>query len=634
MVRFLFAITLGVLMSVTSLAPAVERSEIPDKYKWDRTHIFASDADWEAAKVAAEARIPEIEAYEGRLGESAATLHEALSTLMSIRQDLSKVNTYASMLRDEDSRVGKSNEMAQSARQLFVKLGTASSYMQPELIALGTGTVMEFVDADDRLEDYRTYLDDLVRWAPHTLSADEEKLIARAGDLTNAGMSVHNTFTNAELPYPEVTLSNGETVTLDASGYAKYRGTANREDRIKVFQTFWDTYKDYTGTLAASLYAQVKSHMFYNDVHNFDNSLERALFNNNIPTSVYRQLIEDVHENLPTLHRYLKLKERMLGLDKIGYEDLYAASVKEVDLTYSPEEAIDLCIRSNGILGEEYVEVLSGAFEQGWMDILPSPGKRSGAYSTMVWGVHPYQLLNFNGGYDDVSTMAHESGHSMHSYLSSKTQPYVTASYSIFVAEVASTLNENLLFYSVLGETRDRESELYILGNALENFRTTMFRQVMFAEFELLSHEMAEAGTPFTGENLSELYLGLLKKYYGHDEGVCNIDDLYAAEWAYIPHFYYNFYVYQYATSLVAGTTLAKNVRDGMAKGDTTARDKYLALLSAGSSKYPIDLLKDAGVDMTTSEPFVAATREMNEIMDRIELLLDSGDQRMGGGGR
>lgn len=620
------------LLTLPATLSAVERSEIPDKYKWDRTHLFADDAAWEDARARVEARIPEIAVFEGRLGKSPSVLYEALTTLMSIRQDLDRVWVYASMASDEDSRVSKGTEMRQSARQLWVQLSTASSYMSPELIAMGQDKVAKFVKKDARLQEFAGYLDDIVRRAPHTLTPAEEKLAAQAGMMANAGSSFHSTFTDAELPYPEITLSNGETVRLDAAAYTRYRQSPNRDDRMLAFQAYWGAHQEFRRSLAASLHAQMQAHLFTKNIRNYDSCLQAALFNNNIPVDVYHRLIQDVHANLPTLHRYLKLKERMLGLEQIGYEDLYAPSVKDVDLTFTPEEAIELCVKSNELLGEEYVRVLSGAFEEGWMDLLPNTGKRSGAYSTMVYGVHPYQLMNFNGTYDAVSTLAHESGHSLHSYYSSKSQPYVTHSYAIFVAEVASTLNENLLFYSMLEDAEDRDTELFLLGSALENFRTTLFRQVLFAEFELAIHEMTEAGTPLTGDNLNELYLGLLRKYYGHDDGVCHVNELYSVEWSFISHFYYNFYVYQYATSLVAGTSLANGVREGMARGSTKERDAYLALLSAGSSKYPIDLLKDAGVDMTTSEPFAAAMQEMNSIMDRMEALLEEKGAAQGSG--
>jgi oligoendopeptidase F len=330
-----------------------------------------------------------------------------------------------------------------------------------------------------------------------------------------------------------------------------------------------------------------------------------------------------VNDNLPTLHRYLKLRVRMMGLSDLGYEDLYAPLVKEVDMSFTPEEGLAVVLSAVKPLGEEYGQVLAdGLLRQGWTDWLPSTGKRAGAYSTGAYGVHPYQLLNYNGNYDDVSTLAHESGHSMHTYLSAKTQPYVTYDYPTFVAEVASTLNENLLFHDMLDKAADDETRLFLLGNYLEGLRTTLFRQTMFAEFELAMHELAEGDKPITGDGLNALYLGLVRKYYGHEQGICKVDDLYSVEWAYIHHFYYNFYVYQYATSLIASTALANSIRDEEDSESASHRDAYLKLLSSGSSKYPVDLLKDAGVDMTTSAPFQACMREMNAVMDEMETIL------------
>jgi len=636
-------ILVTLLFAAFGVPSATERSDVPDRYKWKISDIFPTEAAWQKAKEDVAARVPEVAVYQGRLGESASVLYEALSTLMDVRLDLDRVSTYANMLRDEDTRVSHSVEMAQSARQVRVALRTASSYIRPELLALGADTIWGFVKKDPRLEEYRPWLDDILRYAPHTLTPPEEKVAAQAGIMSGAGATFHSTFTDAELPYPEVTLTDGETVRLDAQGYVKYRATANREDRMRVFHAFWGRYRDFRRTLAASLYAQVQTHMFDKDVHHYDSCLAASLFANNIPVEVYHQLLDDVHANLPTLHRYLRLKQKMLGLDRIGYEDLYAPSVKSVDLRYTPEQAEKLVLGATRILGKDYVDVLGHGFQGGWMDLMPSTGKSSGAYSTMVYGVHPYQLINFGGDYDAVSTVAHESGHSMHSYLSAEHQPFVTSDYSIFVAEVASTLNENLLLYSMLDKAKDTDEKLFLLGSALENFRTTLFRQAMFAEFELDIHEMAENGQPLTGDNLDDLYLKLLRTYYGADQGVCNVDSLYAVEWAYIPHFYYDFYLYQYSTSFVAGTSLAQGIRDSMAKGDTSKRDAYLHMLSSGSSKYPIQLLKDAGVDMTTPAPFAAATREMNDIMDRMESLLSgegghappgTGGQGGKGGGR
>jgi oligoendopeptidase F len=344
---------------------------------------------------------------------------------------------------------------------------------------------------------------------------------------------------------------------------------------------------------------------------------------------VYSRLLDDVHANLPTLHRYLKLRQKIMGVEQLGYEDLYAPIVQQVDLQYTPEQGMQMTLDSFAPLGTEYVEALRKGYADRWVDFMPNTGKSPGAYSNTVYGVHPYQLLNFNGAWDDVSTLAHESGHSMHSFMSSAKQPYATASYSTFVAEVASTLNENLLLHHVLDQTKDDRTRLFLLSSYLDSMRTTLFRQTLFAEFELKIHEMVERGEPLTADALNKLYLGLLRQYYGHDAGVVQVDDPYGAEWAFIPHFYRNFYVYQYATSMIGGMSLADGmigkaaVKSGKAQQNRAA---YLRLMAAGSSKYPIDLLRDAGVDMTTSEPFNAAMREMNRIMDEMDRIYAKGN--------
>jgi oligoendopeptidase F len=367
-------------------------------------------------------------------------------------------------------------------------------------------------------------------------------------------------------------------------------------------------------------------------IRHFGSAVEAALFQDNIPVAVYKQLLADVHRSLPTLHRYLALRKRMLGLDQLRYQDLYVPLVASVDMRFSPDQARAITLDALAPLGTAYTEALHKAFESRWTDYLPSTGKRSGAYSTGVYGVHPFQLLNFNGRYEDLTTLAHESGHSMHTFLSYGAQPYPTADYPMFVAEVASTFNENLLIHYMLDHAKDDDAtRLFLLGTLLDGLRTTLFRQTQFAEFELAFHEQAERGEPLTGENLSQLYLKIARDYSGHDKKVCQVDDLLAIEWAYVPHFYYDFYVYQYATSMVASTSLARAVREeaeaaGKTKagstGKTPRRDAYLKMLSSGSSKYAIDLLKEAGVDMTTSAPFDAAIAEMNGTMDEMERVI------------
>jgi oligoendopeptidase F len=610
---------MAMMNPLAQTARADERAQVPETYKWNTADLYPSEAAWSQAKDDIASRIPKLAAFQGRLGASAESFYTVLSALMDLDRDLSHLSTYASMRADEDTRVSSTRAMKQTADDLGVKFAAATAFIRPEILALGPAQVKGFLAADQRLKPYAPWLDDILRYAPHTLSAAEEKVSAEAAIMADGASNAYNTFTNADLPYPEVTLQSGEKARLDAQAYTKYRTAADRADRDLVFKAFWAKYKDFERTLGATLDAHVKTHVFDKNVHKFAGCLEAALFNSDVPTSVYTQLIKDVHANLPTLHRYLQLRRRMMGVDQLRYEDLYAPIVKKVELRYSPEQAKDLVLAAVAPLGPRYVADLKKGYEERWVDFMPTTGKKSGAYSTGAYGVHPYQLQNFTGIYEEVSTLAHESGHSMHTFLSDRNQPYPTHDYKIFVAEVASTLNENMLLHYMLSRTKDRDTRLFLLGSYLDGLRTTLFRQTLFAEFELKIHELAEQGEPLVGEKLTELYRGLLKEYYGDAAGVCKVDDLYGIEWAYIPHFYYDFYVYQYATSITASAKIAADIR---ADQTTRSRDAYLKMLSSGSSRNPLDLLKGAGVDMTTSEPFNAAIKEMNGTMDEMESLL------------
>jgi oligoendopeptidase F len=610
------------LVCIVPAALAAERSQVESKYTWDLTALYPSDAAWSAAKADLAARIPTLEKHKGTLGKSAADLLAGLQDYVDIGLALDRLGSYAGQHADEDTRVSAAAEMRDGAQQLGVALGAATAYMRPEIIALGPVKVRALIASEPRLEPYRFYLEDLVRYAPHTRSAAEEELIARSGRMAYAGGSIRNTFNNADMKWPTVTLSDGKQVRLDDAAYTQYRQVPLKADRDTVFHAYFLAHRDFQATYGAALNAGVQSHVFAKDAANFGTSLESALFGDNIPVSVYRQLVEDVNKNLPTLHRYLKLRQKMMGLPKLGYEDLYPSVVKNVDLKYTPEQAAEMVLAATAPLGKAYVDTLGMGLRSRWVDWMPNTGKRSGAYSTIAYGVHPYQLLNFTGKYDGVTTLAHESGHSMHSFLATHRQPYITAGYATFVAEVASTFNENLLLHYMLDHTTDRDTRLFLLGNALETLRGTLFRQTMFAEFELAIHEKVEKGETLSGEGMSRIYLDLVRKYYGHDSGVCSVDPLYGVEWSCVPHFYRNFYVYQYATSIVASTALAKGVREEAAlKKGTPKRDAYLNMLAAGGSKFPIDLLREAGVDMTTPAPFEAAMKEMNAIMDEMEKL-------------
>jgi oligoendopeptidase F len=607
-----------------ALAPsafAVERSAIPEKYTWKLADIYPSEAAWTAAKDALTKRIPQLGDYKGHLGESGDALYRALAAVYAVDLEVSRLGAYASMLSDQDEREAKPREMRQAAEQVAVDFSAASSWLQPEILAIAPAKLQAFLAQDKRLADYRFFIEDTLRSRPHTLSAPEENIIAEAGAL-DSSRSTYSVFKNAELPYPMVKLSTGEEVRLDSAAFTLQRSSTVREDRDKVFAAFFGAFKTYRGTLASTLYGHVQAHVFTKKVRHFDSSLQSALFHDNIPTTVYTQLLSDVHKNLPSLHRYLKLRQKMMGLTALRYQDLYAPLVAKVNLTFSPEEARALTLEAVAPLGKTYVDALKKGFESRWTDYLPSPGKAPGAYSTGVYGVHPFQLLNFNGKYEDLTTLAHESGHSMHTYFSTANQPYPTSNYAIFVAEVASTLNENLLIHFMLDRAKDDATRLSLLGTYLDGLRTTLFRQTLFAEFELRMHEMVERGETLSGDNLSALYLKLVREYYGNDQGVCLVDDIIAYEWAYIPHFYGDFYVYQYATSMVASTSLAKGIRAEASGTSTRARDAYLTLLKSGGSAYPVDELKKAGVDMTTSAPFQTAMDEMNATMDAMEKIL------------
>jgi oligoendopeptidase F len=616
------------LLAVIPSVHAVERSEVAEQYRWDLAALYPDEASWVAAKQEFGRAIPNVAAHQGKLGDSAAALLAAMTAYEQALRVGERLYAYAFQRYSEDTRVGRTMQMQQEMSQAYSDFQSAVAFMRPELIAVGRDKIDAYVKAEPKLAQYRMYFDDVLRATPHTLGPAEEKVVARMSVLGEAGSTVQSVLRSADLPFPEVTFSDGQKVRLDASAYEKYRASSNKADRDLAFRSFWDSYNAFKRTFAATLNSHVLSHVAYKDVRKFPSSLDAALFDYNIPRNVYEQLLKDVHANLPTLHRYLKLRQQIMGGQQLGYEDLYAPIVQKVDLQYTPEQGMQMTLDAFAPLGAEYVETLRKGYADRWVDFMPNVGKEGGAYSNTVYGVHPYQFMNFNGAWTDVSTLAHESGHSMHSFMSNAKQPWATSNYSTFVAEVASTLNENLLLHHVLDQTTDDRARLFLLSSYLDSMRTTLFRQTLFAEFELKIHEMVERGEPLTGDSLNELYLGLLRKYYGHDAGVVKVDEAYGAEWAFIPHFYRNFYVYQYATSMIGGMQLADGII-GQAARKSGAwkknRDAYLTLMSAGSSKYPVDLLKDAGVDMTTSAPFNAAMREMNTIMDEIERIYAKG---------
>ncbi len=622
---------MGVLVMVVSMVFATglkageqgktyeSRDQIPEKYKWDLTQLFASKAEWEKEKAAVEAEIPKFKEFQGQLGKSAKTLQECLDFMTDILKRYYKLSAYASQLSDQDTRESEPMAMRQEIGQVGNKLSAAMAFIEPEILSIPQDVIQKFFKENKKLAVYRQYIDNIQRMKPHTLSPGEEEIIAHAGLMSDTPYDIYGIFKNADMPRPEITLPDGQKVKLDDASYTLYRADDNRDLRIKVFEQFFGAYKQFERTFGTDLYSQLKKDLFYKTVRKYNSCLEAALTPNNIPTSVYMNLIESVNENLPTLHRYLKLRKKMLGVKELHYYDMYAPLVPKVDLNYSVDEAQNVILEALKPLGDEYEAVLQKAFNERWIDMFPNTGKRSGAYSSgAAYDVHPYILMNFMGKYDDVSTLAHELGHTMHSYFSNKNQHFINAHYPIFLAEVASTCNEALLVNHVLKTIDDPKKRLSILGNQLETFRTTLFRQTQFAEFELKIHELVEKGEALTGDKLSQIYLDILKKYYGHDT-VTKIEDLYGIEWAYIPHFYYNFYVFQYATSLCASTAISEKI---LQEGKPMAEKYVKEFLSAGSSDYAIPILQKVGVDMTTKVPYQQAFAKMNRIMDEIEKLL------------
>jgi oligoendopeptidase F len=609
------------LAALTLHAGAQERSraDIPDQYKWNLADIYPSTTAWRSAKDGIAADLPKLRQFQGKLGASASSLADALELMFNLDKTLTRVYVYASMLADEDTRESAPEGMRQEMVQLAASFGAEAAYVEPEILRFPAGQVARFLAGERRLTPYRFYLEDIARRAPHTLSPTEEKILADAGPLAGSPSGVYNILTNADFPWPTVTLSDGKVVKMSQANFTAARASANRADRQASMSAFFGALGAFSRTLGTTMNASVQKTLFFAKSRKYTTALEATLNGPNIPVSVYSRLVDGVNKHLPSFHRYLQLRKRMMGLSELHYYDLYAPLVSSVDLAYTPEQAQAHIKAAMAPLGADYVAVLDRAFKERWIDLFPNPGKRSGAYSNGgAYDIHPYMLINYNGKYDDMSTLAHELGHTMQSYYSNKTQPYPTAGYPTFVAEVASTFNESLLIDHMLKTITNDDARLSLLGNYLEGIKGTVFRQTQFAEFELAMHQMAEKGQPITGEALARLYMDITKKYYGHDKGVAIVDDYIQHEWSYIPHFYREFYVFQYATSFTASEALAQKVKAGV----PGAVDKYKTFLAAGGSKYPIDLLKDAGVDMTTDEPLELTMKEMNRVMDEMEAIL------------
>jgi oligoendopeptidase F len=598
------------------------RDAVPESRKWDLSDIYPTETAFLSARDKFSGEIPHLSDFRGKLVSSSKELLQALDIYFDMMKTYSRLSSFASMTADQNMKDPHGEHLRKETRQLGIRFSEIASYIVPEIIAIGEDTLHEFMAENPALRPYRMYLDDIMRTARHTLTEKEERILSRTGMLAGVAGNTYGIFTNSDMVFPTITLSDGTELQLNQANYGKYRGTENRGDRELVFREFWKTFNHYENTFGALLYASVQQDWFYAVTRNYKSSVEAALDSDNIPTSVYTGLIENIHAHLPALHRYLTLRKKMMGLDVLKYSDLYPSLVKGVDVQYSFETACGHVLDAVTPLGDAYVVPLRKAFQSRWTDVFPTDGKRNGAYSNgACYDVHPFVLLNHKDDYESLSTIAHEFGHAMHSWFSNRNQPYSTSDYSIFVAEVASTFNENLLNQHLLASTDNRDMKLFLLGHALERIRTTIFRQTMFAEFELKIHSAVEKQNALTGEAFTEIYLDLARKYYGHDEGVCQVDAEYGVEWAFIPHFYYNFYVYQYATGMIAATALSEKV----ISGEAGAAERYLEFLKSGCSDHPIPILRKAGADLETPDPFELTIRVFHQIMDQIETLLGLG---------
>ncbi len=592
------------------------RSEIPAEYKWNMQDMFASDELWEEEAASLLDMAKEMEAYKGRLGESAATLLEFLKKSDEMDYHAERVIVYANQKYHEDTAVSKYQGYCAKADGIEVAVYSAVSFMEPEILAMDTEKLELFLKEEPGLEHYRRILENILRKKEHVRSAEVEAVLAQAGDMATAPSNIFSMFNNADIKFPSITDVEGNRIQITHGNYVSLIENKDRSLRKEAFHGLYGKYRKYANSVAAMFQAQLKKENFYAKVRNYPSVRAMHLSNGNIPESVYDNLIETVHKHLPAMHRYVSLRKKLLGVERLHMYDLYVPVVEETGKKYPYEEAKEIVKAAIAPMGEEYVKVASDGMDHDWVDVYENENKRSGAYSWGAYGTHPYVLLNHQDNLDSVFTLAHEMGHAMHSYYSDKTQSITYAGYLIFVAEVASTCNEALLMHHLLENTTDEVERKYLVNHQLESFRGTLFRQTMFAEFEMLVHKRISDGESLTKEDICKIYHDLNVLYYGPD---IIVDEDIDYEWMRIPHFYTSFYVYQYATGYSAAIAFSKKILEE----GKTAVDRYItSFLSGGSSKDPIDLLKDAGVDMSTPAPVDDALCVFEDYLSQLEELV------------
>jgi oligoendopeptidase F len=596
----------------TDTKQVLKRSEVPEQYTWDLATIYPDEDLWEADFQAVKDAIPGLESFQGTLAGSPQRLLACLRLRDETHRRMDQLFVYARMRRDEDNTNNRYQAMTDRATALAGQLGGATSFLSPEILAMPDELLRAFVEQEPGLELYRHFLEEVQRQRAHVRSAEVEMVLAQVADVTRTPDTTYSMLTNADMKFPTILDEEGRRVELSQGRYNQLRESRDRRVRRDAFEGLHGLYSSYRNTMAASLAGSIRSDIFYARARNYQTAMEAALGANNIPTAVYHNLVQTVRRNLPTLHRYAALRKRLLGLDELHHYDLYVPMVPNVQVTMPYEEATRKVLEALAPMGEEYREVVRTAFGSRWIDVLENDGKTSGAYSDGSYSTRPFILLNFQGTLTDVFTLAHEMGHSMHSYFTRTAQPFAYGDYTIFLAEVASTLNEALLSNYLIKEATDPRLRAHLINQYMERFRTTLFRQTMFAEFELETHTRAEAGEALTSDHLSAIYQELNSAYYGPE--VANHEEI-AIEWARIPHFYWAFYVYQYATGISAAASLAHQVLN---EGEPAVQ-RYLRFLRSGSSDYSINLLKAAGVDMTSPEPVQRAIDLFEGLLGELE---------------
>ncbi len=587
------------------------RSEINEQYRWDLSSIFENDEAFLAALENAKELPEKILSFQGTISQSAENLLAFLRFDDEVDLALTKLVNYSQRKSDEDTRESRYQDYSSQVMTLWVSISSASSWFTSELLSIDDATMADFYHQEPALEQYRRVLDTIFRKRKHILSPAEEKLLASAGDMANQPSNVFSLLNDADLTFADALDTQGQAHPVTHGSYIPLMMSTDRVLRKNAYDALYATYKQFRNTFAATLGAQNKQMQFFSNARHYKSSLEASLSGNEVPVEVYGNLIDAVHKNLGALHKYVDLRKMLLGVDELHFYDLYVPIVDDVDLTFTYEEACDIILEALKPMGEDYLALVQKGLESRWVDVYETPGKRSGAYSAGGYGMHPVILMNFQGKLDDVFTLVHEMGHSIHTYLSCENQPICYSDYVIFVAEVASTCNEALLTHHFLKHAKNERERAYFLNHFLEQFRATLYRQTMFAEFELEVSKLTAQGVGITADALCKMYRSLNETYFGPS---IVVDDEIALEWARIPHFYYQFYVYQYATGFAAAIALSQRI---LTEGKP-ARDKYLTFLKGGSSLPPIELLKGTGVDMTSAEPIEQALKQFDALIDEL----------------